>query len=330
MKTVKVAIVGIGKMGLLHASILNTIPDVEIVALCDRSFVLRKIVKKLFKTAQVIDDTEKLTVCDINSVYVTTPIPGHFPIVQRLLSDNVVSNIFVEKTLASSFDESRQLYELASTSKGVNMVGYMKRFAVTFAKAKDLLKESVLGDLISLDAYAFSSDFSHIPESKRTASRGGVLSDLGSHIIDLALWLIGDFKIESASLKSIVNEESEDSVDFKVKKSGCEGTFSVSWCMENYRMPSFGLSITGSDGTLRVNDYSLELRLRNGGFHKWFRHELNDYVGFLLGDSEYYREDEAFVNAMRNDLQVEPTFATASNVDRVIDQVKRVATKNVT
>ena len=60
MKTVKVAIIGLGKMGLLHASILKTMPNVEIISLCDKSSVLRKICKKLFKYAQVVDDIEKL------------------------------------------------------------------------------------------------------------------------------------------------------------------------------------------------------------------------------------------------------------------------------
>lgn len=259
-----------------------------------------------------------------------TPISGHFPIVASLLSANVVRNIFVEKTLASNWDKSRNLCELARISGGVNMVGYMKRFAVTFLKAKHLLEKEVLGDLISFNAYALSSDYSKIESgSEKSGHRGGVLSDLGSHVIDLALWYLGDFKVESASLKSEIGEESEDSADFKVKKLGLEGTFHVSWCMDNYRMPSFGLSITGIAGTMKVNDYSLNLKLRNGDSYVWFKHELNDYVSFLLGDSEYYREDEAFVNAVMKGVKVEPAFLTASKVDYVIDQVKKEAKTNV-
>ena len=47
MKLLRVAVVGLGKMGLLHASILNMMPNVEVVALCDKSSLLLKIVKKL-------------------------------------------------------------------------------------------------------------------------------------------------------------------------------------------------------------------------------------------------------------------------------------------
>jgi predicted dehydrogenase len=323
MKTVKVAVIGLGKMGLVHASILKTMPNVEIISLCDRSSVMRKIFKKLFKNAQIVDDIEKLAGLDINTVFVTTPIPVHFPIVNAVLSDNIARNVFVEKTLASNWEKSQHLCELASKVQGSNMVGYMKRFAATFSKVKNMLDQDVLGDLISFEAYAFSSDFSNLPISSKSNSRGGVLSDLGSHVIDLALWFFGDFKVESVLSKSINNNVAEDSVEFKVKKIGLYGTFHVSWCMDNYRMPNFGVSITGSAGTIKVNDYSLDLKLKNGQSRTWFKHDLNDYVRFLLGDSEYYREDEAFVNSILNDHKVEPSFLTATKVDYVIDQVRK-------
>ena len=55
------------------------------------------------------------------------------------------------------------------------MVGYLRRFCVTFRKAKNLLCENALGEVSSFKAYAYSSDFSgNIRNSKIPASRGGV------------------------------------------------------------------------------------------------------------------------------------------------------------
>jgi predicted dehydrogenase len=298
-------------------------PSIEVIALCEKSFLLVRFVKKLFKKAKVVDDVTKLADLDLDSVYVTTPIPTHFPVVKAIYLKKVTRNLFVEKTLASSWEKAEELCDLAQTFGGVNMVGYVKRFSLTFGKAKSLLDQGILGELNYFDAHAYSSDFSRIQKgSKMSRSRGGVLGDLGSHVIDLALWFFDDFEVQSASLKSILNETGEDSVNFKVKKLRLEGTVHVSWCMDDYRMPSFGLIITGSAGTLKVNDYSLDLKLSNGNSYRWFRHDLNDHVNFLLGESEYYREDEAFVKSVLNGGKVEPSFVTASKVDRVIDQVK--------
>ena len=329
MSRFKVAIVGLGKMGLLHASILNSMSNVEVIGLCDKSYLLKKLVRKLFKKAEIVNDVEKFSNLDLDSIYVTTPIPSHFPIIKTILEKNLSKNIFVEKTLALNFDESKILSSLVKNNNGANMVGYMKRFAVTFVKAKDLLDKAVLGRVISFDAYAYSSDFSRVDSvNQKSASRGGVLSDLGSHVIDLGLWFFGDFEVVSSLLKSVNNGISEDSAQFTVRKLGLKGHFHISWLMENYRMPNFGISIKGENGIMKINDYNVKLKLNNGELHEWFKHDLDDHVDFLLGESEYYREDEAFITSACTSKKVEPSFSTASKVDYIIDRVKKEAKKN--
>ena len=324
MDRLKVAIIGLGKMGLLHSCILNTIPTVEVIAFCDKSTMLRRVAKKLFKHSIVVDDVEKLNDLSLDCAFVTAPIPAHFPIVKTLYSKNIVYNVFVEKTLASSWNKANELCALPKES-GVNMVGYMKRFSSTFTKARNLLSENILGDLISFHGTAFSSDFAACSKSSKGISRGGVLSDLGSHIIDLALWFFGDFKVEKALIKSIIGENSEDSVNFMVRKLGISGEFDISWCKENYRMPNFGLTVNGTNGVLTVNDYNVVLEPTGGKPVQWYRPELNDNVPFLLGEPEYYREDEHFIRSILTGRKAEPSFKTASKVDQVIEQVKQEA-----
>jgi predicted dehydrogenase len=327
-RKLRFAVIGLGKMGLLHASLLNFFPQSELVALCEKSALMNRFLKKMFANSgvHVVDDLEKLRGLELDAVCVTTPITSHSYVIKEVYAKDIARNVFVEKTLALNHIQSKELCKLAKNFGGVTMVGYMKRFSVTFGKAKNILNERVLGEISSVDAYAYSSDFSKIESrSKKSATRGGVLSDLGSHVIDLALWFFGDFEVESASSKSILCEEGEDSVDFNFKKLGMEGKAHISWCMDAYRMPNFGLCITGSAGTMKVNDYGLNLKLLNGDSHEWFRHDLDDYVNFFLGDSEYCREDEAFINSILNGDKIEPSFVTAAKVDAVIDQVKEKA-----
>jgi len=328
-ESLRVAVIGLGKMGLLHASILNTLPNVELNALCDKGALIRKFCKKVFDKVRVVDDVEKLSDLDMDVAYVTTPIPSHSIVMETLYSRRIARNVFVEKTLASSFDEAKKLCELAQSFGGLNMVGYMKRFAVTFRKAKDLLNQDVLGDVVSFDAYAYSSDFFVSEKNSETsASRGGVLRDLGAHVIDLALWFFGGLEVDSAKLDQAVNGGSEDSAQFRVKRSdGLEGGFSISWRKENYRLPEFGLVIRGSEGIMRVNDDRVELKLNDGKSSIWYRHNLNDNVGFLLGAPEYFREDDYFIKSVFEKHNVDPSFHTASKVDYIIDQVKYRAGK---
>jgi predicted dehydrogenase len=325
MRKLRVAVIGLGKMGLLHSSILCTIPSVELVALCDKSYVLRRLAKKLFKTTAVVNDTAKLSDLSIDCAYVTAPIPAHYPIVKTLFSQSITRNIFVEKTLASSWNRANELCELTKKTPGINMVGYMKRFSMTFSKARQFLVDNTLGELVSFDAFAYSSDFADCKQMSKALSRGGVLSDLGSHVIDLSLWFFGDFDVESATLKSVVDENSEDSAVFEVRKSGLVGKFNISWCENKYRLPNFGLTIQCSKGTLKVNDNNLVLEPTDGKRTILYRPDLNDNVPFLIGDPEYYRENEVFVNSVLSETQVEPSFKNASKVDYIIDQVKKSA-----
>lgn len=325
MDKLKVAVIGLGKMGLLHSSILSVIPSVEVVGLCDKSFMLRRIAKKLFKRSVVVDDVEKLRDLSLDCAYVTAPIPAHFSIVNDLYSKSAISNVFVEKTLASSWNKAKELCALSEKIPGANMVGYMKRFSVTFSKAKSFLDEGVLGELVSFKGSAFSSDFANYKQVSKGFSRGGVLSDLGSHIIDLALWFFGDFNVENAIIKSLVDEASEDEVSFTVKRSGLTGEFEVSWCRDNYRMPNFALTVQGSKGSLTVNDSNVVLEVSGKKPLILYKPGLNDNVAFLLGDPEYYREDEHFIESILNNERAEPSFSTASRVDYIIDKVKKEA-----
>ena len=319
----KTAVVGFGKMGILHAGILNVLPKVKFVAVCEKSGLIRRFMKNLFRGVSVVDDVGELKDFGLDAVYVTTPISCHFAVVKSIYDLGVASNVFVEKPLASNYGEARELCDLARRLGGVNMVGYMRRFSVTFRKAKDLLNQGVIGEPVSFSAYAYSSDFFGIDKnSKVRTPKIGVLKDLGCHAIDLALWFFGDLKVKSAKIGSLFGEGSEDSAFFEVEtEGGVCGKFDVSWCVDGYRMPEVGFTVEGSRGVVRVNDDVLELNLNGGEKFRWFRHDLKDGVGFWLGAPEYYREDECFVKAVLRGGSVEACFEVAAKVDRLIGEV---------
>jgi predicted dehydrogenase len=282
--------------------------------------------KKIFGRAgvHVVRDIEELSSLDLDCVYVTTPIFSHSAVAKRVYLSGIARNLFVEKTLASSYDEAKELCELAQRFGGINMVGYMKRFAVTFSKAKDLLTQESLGEVVSFEGYAYSSDFLGInKDSKKVASRGGALRDSGCHVIDLALCFFGDLQVDSAEPQSLAQQGPQNSVCFRVRTlNGLEGKFSVSQSMENYRLPEMGLLIKGSRGVMKVNDDKLDLKLNDGKSSTWYRHDLNDNVDFWLGESEYFREDQYFIESIVNGRGAEPSFQAASKVDQIIDQIE--------
>jgi len=324
----RVAVIGLGKIGLLHASLLNVMPGVELVALCDKSRLIHRFSRKIFKDTKIVSDMKELSGLGLDAIYVTTPTPTHFSIVKTIFAERVARNIFVEKPLTSSYADSEEICNLA-TNQGINMVGYNRRFIVTFKKAKEIVDEGTLGEIFSFEAYAYSPDFLGVKVGSKTPPLGGVLQDLGCHAIDLALWFFGKFEVETAKVESIIGHSSEDSVYLKVKTSrGLEGEIRSSWCMERYRFHGIGLLIKGSEGIVMADEDRVELKLNNGRSFLWHKHDLGDNVPFLLAGADYFREDETFVKAVINGCSVEPNFHIALEVDRIIGQVKKQAQGN--
>jgi predicted dehydrogenase len=323
-KGLKIAVVGFGKMGLLHSSILNVLPNVQLAAFCDKSWLMRKIAKGVLKVPLVTENLDQLSGLDLDAIYVTTPIPSHYTVLKEIYAKNIARNLFVEKTLSSTYAMSKELYDLSQNCKGIAMVGYMKRFSVTFERAREMLGQKILGPLLSFDAYAYSSDFVDVKKgSSISGARGGALEDLGSHVADLALWFFGDLNVNSARIESRIFVGSVDSVNFRVSGSnGLEGKFDVSWCMRGYRVPEFGLTVIGANGVLTVNDYVLKVRLNDAKPREWYRQDLDDTVRFLLGDSEYFREDETFVKSIVYGGHPTPNFQTALRVDLLLEEVR--------
>ncbi len=324
----RVAIIGLGKMGILHASLLNTLPNVRLVALCEKKPLIRKFSRKILKGINVVGEVGELGNFALDAVYVTTPPSAHFSVIKTVYSERIANNVFVEKPLASNCAESEELCNLAK-NKGINMVGYDRRFAVTFRKAKEIFDEAVLGKPIFFEGYAYSSDLLGVKTRSKSLTKDGVLRDLGRHAIDLALWFFGGLQVETAKIESTISDSSNDSAHFEVKSSeGLKGRLRSSWCVENCRLPEIGLVINGSEGTMRVNDDKVELKLNSGRSSLWYRHDLGDNVGFFLGRSNYFSEDEAFWRAITNGCNIEPSFQTAYEVDKIIGQVEEKATGN--
>jgi predicted dehydrogenase len=329
-KPLEIGVVGLGKMGLLHSCILNTFPNVKIAAVCDTSSILRKISRKIFKDVQAINDVFKLSSLNLDAVFVTTPIPSHYPILKTIHSQKIANHVFVEKTLASDFKKADELCNLFQNPAYVNMVGYMKRYSVTFMKAKELIEQGVLGDLVSFNSYAYSSDFAETPQgSTASIARGGVLEDLGSHVVNLALWFFGDLKVDSASTKAVLASGSEDEVQFTVNgRDELTGKVDVSWCRKEFRMPEFGFTVIGNKGALSVNDDKVSLNQKKSKPVNWYRPDLADSVGFLIGGPEYFREDAVFLKAISENGSGCPDFSEASKTDYLIDEIKSKAKTN--
>jgi predicted dehydrogenase len=327
-KLLKVGVVGMGKMGLLHCGLLSVLPGVELAGVCEPVKLTRRMLKRVLKKVPVVEKVSELSSLDLDALFITTPTRTHYEVAKAVLEGGIAKNLFVEKPLSSSYDDSKKLCNLMDC-KGVGMVGYVRRFMVTFIKAKDFLTQETVGRPLSFSVNICSSDFFGVHDPTVSIARGGVLKDLGCYPIDLIHWYFGEFNVDSASIKSLTGPKAVDSVFFKIKGNGSvpPGEVFASWCVEGYRMPEVEFSIVGSKGSLVVNDDYV--RLTVGGITSTlYRLNLSDNVSFMLGSSEYYREDDCFFKAIEQNLIDQFSFNSAAKVEFAIEEVERVAAKH--
>lgn len=321
---IKIGVIGLGKMGLLHSSILNTMQDTKIVAICEKQRIVRSFAKRMLPSINIVGNLEEMASHTIDAYYVTASVGAHYPIIKEVYTLLPSKNIFVEKPLCISSVQSREICEMAVRHSGIPMVGYTKRFSATFKKAHELINSEILGDIVHVTASAFSSDFYGTEKFVLQGyARGGVLRDLGCHAIDLLHWLIGTFTVKTADVRtksrgrlSYVNE-----VQTILQFNGSvEGGLTISWCKENYRMPQVDIEVRGTTGKLMVNEYRIELV---SGDEKTVmrKNELETGVPFFLGESDYYHEDEVFIDAVRSNKTVDIDFTTACRTDVIIDEI---------
>jgi predicted dehydrogenase len=321
----KVGVVGMGKMGIMHAGILNVIPGVELTGVCEPAKLTNRILKKVFKKALVAKSVSEFSNLDLDALFITTPTITHYRVVKEIIESGLVKNLFVEKPLSTGYMESKELSDLIR-GHGVGMVGYVRRFMVTFIKAKELLDLGVIGQPVTFKINTNSSDFYGTKDPTVSIARGGVMRDLGCYPIDLLLWYFGKCNIESASIESITGPGAVDAAQFAVKggQDAPSGQVSVSWCAEGYRMPEVEFSIVGSKGSLLANDDFVRLEVDKKTF-TYYRLNLNDNTAFWLGAPEYYREDECFIKNIRQKVGGQPNFDSAAEVELVIEEVERRA-----
>jgi scyllo-inositol 2-dehydrogenase (NADP+) len=319
-----IGIVGLGKMGILHASILNALEGCSVTAICEKERLVLEFAKKILPHITFYSDVVSMVNKEkLDAVFVTTPISTHLPILREII-DYASIPVFMEKPLAASYDDASAMAQLSKEKRIITMVGYQKRFAPSFSRAKSILDSEQIGKPLVFRAHSFvSSVFKEGRGWRFKKGEGGALLDLGSHLIDLLTFYFGvpdwvsGFDIQIAS--SQVEDFAHALLGFK---SGLRGYVDVSWSVEGYRLPETKIEVIGSEGRIEVSDDRVFVsgsRTKNDPNNREFTApDLYEGVSFLIGDPEYCIEDEFFLNSIKNGKEVHPDFSDATIVNKVI------------
>lgn len=179
-RLLRVGLAGLGSMGKNHLRVLRSLPNVQLVAVVDSDPA---------KIAEVIGLEETFTSFEtmlaeayLDAVVVATPTDWHFSHVVAALRAGI--SVFVEKPLAATGAEARDLTLVARALHVPLMVGHIERFNPAVLKLREVLH--LVGQIQFVEARR-----SGLREA-RTRSASGVGIELVTHDVDVVSWLLDE------------------------------------------------------------------------------------------------------------------------------------------
>src|SRR5690348_3841961 len=109
---IKVGLIGAGKMGVSHLSILGSHSDVRIVGVCDTSKLILDVLNRFSSIPCYLDYKQMIEATLPDAVFVAVPTKYHSAIVKHLLLNNI--HVFTEKPFCLTVEEGEELVELAN------------------------------------------------------------------------------------------------------------------------------------------------------------------------------------------------------------------------
>lgn len=333
----KVALIGAGKMGISHLSILGAHPDVQITGVSDTSKMVLDVFKKFTTFPGFTDYEQMLNEVDADAVFVAVPTKFHASMIRKVLEKG--KHVFAEKPFCLSVEEGKELVEMAAARKLVNQVGYHNKFVGTFRELKRIVQGGYLGELFHFTGEAYGPVVIRPKQGNwraDPAEGGGCLMDYASHVIDLINDTVGPIqKVKGAVLKPLFSKSVDDSVSSLLELSnGLSGVLLVNWSDITYRKMSTSITVQGSKGKIICDANELKVYFNSNEFPEGYSKgwnvkyvtDLTDPVAFYLRGEEYSSQVDYFIKAVQGKVpNTINSFQSAWHTDKVISLIKQSA-----
>lgn len=335
MQLNKVGVIGLGKMGLLHFGILNTLSNVQLISIADTDKNILNYIKDLNSEVYTYDNgSDMIDREELDAVFICTPSFTHAELSISCINNGI--NFFIEKPLSNTLESSIKLINKLKLTNLINQVGYSCiHFMPTFAKAKKLLDANIVGKIAHFSSSMYLSQTFTQEKSwkyKKDLAGGGVLINLASHLVYALIWFFGELQSVNAHTTKLYSVEVEDfcSVLFNFK-NGVIGSLDTSWSVPGYRNPEMSINIHGDNGIMNITSDFIKLHLNNPykdfneGWNTIYKQDLYSGLDFFLASEEYVREDSHFIDCVTNHNPTLVDCYIGYEVQKTIHDIYRTA-----
>ncbi len=259
MATLRMAIIGAGVWGEVHAHLYHEHPEAEVCAVCDRDMEKAQRLGEQFGIAAIYDDHQDMLANEaIDAVAIVTPDHLH----GQLAVDcaNAGKHILLEKPLATTLADVKAI-AAAVRSSGVRcMVDLHNRWSPPFAVTKESVDRGELGRPVS--AYFRLNDIQWVATDMLPwAAASSILWFLGPHTVDTLRWMFSDEvkQVYTVSTAGILRDKGVDTVDMYQTilqfRGGGIATAENGWITPNSHpcINDIKFNVTGTKGMISLD-----------------------------------------------------------------------------
>ena len=337
----RVAVIGLGFGATVHIPALQHLPETEVVGVCARRPERAHLIAAQHRIKLVTTDyREMIRHADVDAVIIATPPHLHHAIAITALEAG--KHVLLEKPMARSVAEARDLAKMAQTSRVVAMVNHEFRFLPVRLRAKELIDDGFIGEPHSASMTIYRSalndpqgrPFGWLMEKNKA---GGMLGAAGSHHIDALRWWFGEVRAVTGGVTTMVRQRRlADSAGMGTVDA--DDNFSVVMRFANGAMGTIHYSATaafdwgeqimlaGSEGMLVIqgDDRLFGARKRDRTLIEipvpsTILDDVPEFDNYLTGPTA--RLIRHWVRAIRGEEAAEPSFDDGVRVQEVIEAI---------
>lgn len=345
-KILKAGIVGCGGIANgKHLPAIKKLDEVEIIAFCD--IIEERAVKAAeeygAEGARVYTDyKEMIDKEDFDIVYVLTPNKSHSPISVYALEHDC--HVMCEKPMAKTYEDAKKMLDAAKRTGKKLTIGYQNRFRADSLYMKKVCEAGDLGEIYYAKAHAVRRRA--VPTwgvfLNEEEQGGGPLIDIGTHALDLTLWMLDNYKpksVKGAVFKKLGDQKDtgnawgdwdvdkytvEDSAfGFITMENGAVIVLESSWALNTLDVKEAKCTLCGTKAGADMDD-SLRINKAYLGKLTTIKPELGaGGVDFFEGSSGKPEDIEArqWIDAVLNDTEPTVKPEQAIVVTRILEAI---------
>jgi predicted dehydrogenase len=316
MGKTKVAVIGLGGIAqLVHLPYLARIENVEITAVAELNTNRRNTIADKFNIKERYKDhIELLANCDTSTIIIATPTNTHKEIAIACLKAG--RDALVEKPLARTFNESKQIAEAAKKFNRKIMVGMNLRYRPDAMILKSLISAGEIGQPFYIKCgWLRRQSSSQKWFTKKEESGGGVIIDLKILLLDMALWMLNFPPVSSVTTQNYYQNTKtveDTSVSFlRCADSSCISVES-SWSL-SLEKDFFYFDVYGNKGAASLNPFHIHKKIEDqlidltpsqtesalNLFRKSYMNELKSFIGAVNGLNPVFSSADDSLSRMK-------------------------------